>query len=201
MSCKNANKSILICLLPQPGSFCLAKHKSLRSNRNNYCHVEAALLTLLKMFLKSEAMNEVSRVLELRMSDIVTWAESTSVMHDYKKYNHLITVLPFSTWSHRPSAAWSVLTTCLLLTGKCCTTWGWYTWPCSSMPQPSTSSVQPSIWTLEWGNFTCCWQVQWNPACSISATLFISWYVFEHVLHWQKMSSLRVVFIFRNVYW
>lgn len=61
---------------------------------------------------------------------------------------------------HRPSAAWSGPTTCLLLTGKCCTTWVWYTWQCSSTLQPSTSSVQPSTWTHEWGNSTCCWQVE-----------------------------------------
>lgn len=69
---------------------------------------------------------------------------------------------PVSCWllsPHRPSAAWRGPTTCLLLTGKFCTTWDWYTWPCSSLPLPSTSSAQPSTWTLVWGNSTCCWQV------------------------------------------
>lgn len=61
--------------------------------------------------------------------------------------------------SHRPSAVWRGLTTCLLLTGKSCTTWAWSTWPCSSTPPPSTSSAPPSTWTRGWGSSTCYWQV------------------------------------------
>lgn len=61
--------------------------------------------------------------------------------------------------SHRPLAVWRGLTTCLLLTGKSCTTWAWSTWPCSSTPPPSTSSAPPSTWTHGWGSSTCCWQV------------------------------------------
>lgn len=64
-------------------------------------------------------------------------------------------------FSTRPSAVWRERTTCLLLTGKCCTTWVWSTWPCSSMPLLSTSLAQPSTWTHVWGTSTCCSQVKY----------------------------------------
>lgn len=93
-----------------------------------------------------------------------------SVFRSYKWRHILISLLassPVSSWlvcpsalPHRPSAAWSEPTTCLRLTGKCCTTWVWCTWPCSSTPRPSTSLGQPSTWTPAWGSSTCCWQVQ-----------------------------------------
>jgi hypothetical protein len=60
---------------------------------------------------------------------------------------------------HRPSVVLKERTTYLRLTGRLCTTWGWFTSQQNSMHLLFITSQLQSIWILHVQEPSCCWHV------------------------------------------